>query len=353
MEWILAASILIVALSWWWCCCRGCRIFRDYFNREELGDDWTARLSSTWEVGMVTDRLSTTDGAALLICDTVHPDGTESAHVSATGQSSGDGDQIRLVVDYLDDDNYHFAEIEVATSPSSGALRLYKRSGGSNSLLKQQSSVNLQTGVDYSLRVCFNASYFIFHVDSLHLYVDGVVSHGGDQVGLATGTLSGTAQVDDFVFQKNGFDTESCPKCDVECMGDCGDDEAPYLFKVVLSGMVDYLSRCGGNCSSADGTYIVSYISNDTGACRWSDPNVSYPCSPITVAALLVIGQPVNPANNAIFFQYDFDARWHAEQLEAYDCATLVDLDLPYSHAPAAGTQNCDGSGATCKVTAL
>lgn len=126
------------------CCCgpSPCLMYIDYFDRigSDLGPDWTHDVGQ-WTTNFYAE--SQVDNARALY-DHPHTVPDESAHVYMyiLNETVDSGDVYRLIVNAVDEDNYHYAEF-VRNGVSDSILRLGKRTGGSDAILKSQTVFDL------------------------------------------------------------------------------------------------------------------------------------------------------------------------------------------------------------------
>jgi hypothetical protein len=141
------------------CCCKSCTIASDNFDRPDSStvDGWT-EVSGDWAI--VDNGLKPPTGGLddLIKFDTPDPGDADGIRWSTTfdfGAPENLPGEMKWIVDYVDVDNYHFAELVVAGA-SQLSLKLWKREGGSNTQLGSTVTAN---GVDFNtahtLEVCW------------------------------------------------------------------------------------------------------------------------------------------------------------------------------------------------------
>ena len=195
------------------CCCPGedCIYFEDDFNRADdtdLGADWTEAVGD-WSVS--SNKLSVSSSDAVVTCDETDPDGDTAVIVVVTLQGVAGGDQLRILVDYVDADNYWFGEVEWATDGYSGVLRLYQRSDGENILFGRVSLAAAVVGSSIALTVCIGGGRCSVSTPTETLVANATESTS--QVALATGPVSGAVTFDDVSVSKHNVDQTECPRC--------------------------------------------------------------------------------------------------------------------------------------------
>jgi hypothetical protein len=132
-----------------------CVLFTDDWTRADstsIGAAWTEFLGN-WSIVSNTLRVASALTPAVLI--------------SASGLSQAEctiswwftdwdtGTYIRALFDYVDSSNHYFAELEFDSGSSGHIIRLYQRSGGTDTLL---ASSGRQTGTIGNLSLCYNGT---------------------------------------------------------------------------------------------------------------------------------------------------------------------------------------------------
>jgi len=211
------------------CCCSpiasGCYIGGDDFNRADntdLGANWSERIpSSAWAISSNT--LITTIPYDLAIYQTPHPKNVPSMIAWAEVMGSVDGDTLRVIICWVDDDNYLWSELE--TDTECGWLRLWQRASGYNTLLKEMPITGGVIGQWHTLYACYDpdpepyegSGRFEGRVETASLEwftVAENVSASGTYAGVGTGALTGTATFDNFeLWMEQTDDDPECPTC--------------------------------------------------------------------------------------------------------------------------------------------
>lgn len=197
------------------CCNDECAICSDNFNRADGSDidtgsacGWT-ESSGSWSISSNT--LVTSSTSAVAKNNTPHPDAISSAVVSAD-LSGNSGDKPRILVDFTDTSNYHFAELTIGTN---GCLALYSRIAGTNTLLAIK-PFSIAANTPQTVTVYFDGATtgnFGAVAGSTTVLADATAPTGGIYVGHGTGSVAAACAFDNFVFGKY-FQTgtaESCP----------------------------------------------------------------------------------------------------------------------------------------------
>lgn len=211
------------------CCCSpvvsGCFIGGDDFDRadnDDIGTSWSERVpSSAWAISSNT--LIATIPYDLAIYQIAHPKNVPSMIAWAEVMGSIDGDTLRVIICWVDDDNYLWSELE--TDTECGWLRLWQRSAGHNTLLKEMPITGGIIGQWHTLYACYDSDpepyegsgRFEGRVETASLEwftVAENVSAAGTYAGLGTGPLTGTATFDNFeLWMEQTDDDPECPTC--------------------------------------------------------------------------------------------------------------------------------------------
>lgn len=296
MIWLMLL-LIFVALAWWPLCCCGddCTFFTDDFNRadsSDLGSDWT-EAAGNWEVA--SNILVPDGGSSLAVCTNTDVYDITPNNYRVLVEGFGDeGDKVRIVIDYVDDDNYHFAEVTVASTSGSGKLNgtisLYKRSGGSDALLVGPNDQDTAfEGAKFGVQVCVIDGRFsaLCYSPSMSQASSGstiinTTYHGGDQQGIATGGTAVDVSFSLYNISETHANNPQCTRCSIaECVY-CDDGDVPAYYKVTLSGFAS--GDC--DCDPLNATFIMA-MGPDGNFCGTEDLVIynDPPCS-----ATLVLG---------------------------------------------------------------
>jgi hypothetical protein len=200
-----------------WCCCdiviESCEIDSDNFNRgnENPPTGWTEIIGTDWEINTNTLRTSTSN--ALLKFNTVHPDTIASSNVTVKIYATTTDDELKIIVNYTDSDNFNYALIKI-NNPN-GGIALYERISGSDNLLSKK-RISLDINTEYTIITYFGNNQFgceIVGIDQICYFTTGV----GTYVGLGTGTITGEIQFNDFIFNKHKEDNNNCDELNCSC----------------------------------------------------------------------------------------------------------------------------------------
>jgi hypothetical protein len=336
------------------CRCCGCDYAKDEFTRANtstLGSTWNER-SGSWNIA--SNKATTSSTNALAIHNTP-ADPSLPMVVEATVKGATTNDLLRLIIGYLDDNNYLFAEAKINTGTS--ALRLWKRSGGVNMALAAASgSTTTQALNAWTFRLCYRNGMFSMGGDITGQTVSAIAP--GSYGGIATGgTVGSLITFDDF--RISGGKSENALRCPV-CGGGCSccTDGGPGLFKIVVAGIganssgfppgnlngTWFARSTGSNCDHA--TDLVTTSTNCGGFGTYAADiltNIACDLTTVTVTATIryfCIGFP--GISNFVTYSTTMS--------RPQACLDFNGLVLPFASSPG-GTTGYTGS--TCTLTAL
>ncbi len=245
------------------CCPRECFLWPDAFARASIGSDWDQVLGS-WSIdGSFRLTESGTSGATIATTNPVFPRPFHHLVKTTLLADLPVGAKPRVIANYLDADNYFFAEFEkLSTAPTQGTLRIFRRAGGSDGSALATLTDAVQDvpsgGEGPQLEVCFTSETFAAHVSHVldtvttgFVFVcDPEIFTNGNFAGLGNGHTTVVKFVD-FVIQELEPSPGSCPTCTCTCEGKCIE---PSLLGTITSD---------GGCSHADvngGTFPLTKV---------------------------------------------------------------------------------------------
>lgn len=268
------------------------------------GPGWTVDAGS-WYItpddgGMLALALSTEDSNARVLYDTTHPDGVASHIVSAFVRGTQEGDCLRLS---MGGSLYIELQLGAAYTGTGAYLRLIGPSG----ILKEAASIAIPNSW-YYLQGCYHYGDAVssqalagrfWQVGSTgavpRFLEDVTVASTDTQVGLATGTMVGTAYFDSFTFDAHY--SVARPNCEECKCPNCTVGTEPNEVEVVLAGIVD--QSCDA-CESLNASYILPRVApctfEDEFEVDIGDPTNPYyaVCDGITLHIKAVVGWMVN-----------------------------------------------------------
>lgn len=202
------------------CCCRaGCVIFEDNFNRADaatLGDNWIDG-GSGWSVA--SNRAT---GTGVAILDIPHPTPSGSMVVSFTTIDEEIGDVYKILLNVLDDQNYHVATLTI-TGSSDGTIALGKVVGGVYTLIRSLAIVSLtgtsrQFGASISSKeFCASATNTVFSL--VYALAPPTLITNGIYSGMDGERSESVITVDDFSFGHHAETRAGCSTCVCSCDG--------------------------------------------------------------------------------------------------------------------------------------
>ena len=209
------------------CCPCGdpCAIAADEFDRTAVGSNWDER-SGSWSIS--SNKLTTASASALIVYQAAEAD-SASMVVSALVELATDGDQVRGVVAYEDDNNYLFGELTrkncTACSQDCSTLALYQVSGGTVTTLEAPVEIGL---LDWSQAITFSVCYYADTYPAGEVGILSATANGksvykydvtasGTYGGLGTGTNGGGALFDSFKLENSQRFSPVCGPCVTPC----------------------------------------------------------------------------------------------------------------------------------------
>lgn len=134
---------------------RDCLIGRDDFARAvstDLGCDWEEEAGD-WEIA--SEILTTADADAVALFQHAHPQNKSHVRASVSVRLGAVGDIARILVDWQDDENYHYGELEAGVG--CGILRLFRVADGTPEQLGPDGYLRgLVEGEWHAAKLCFD-----------------------------------------------------------------------------------------------------------------------------------------------------------------------------------------------------
>ncbi len=257
------------------CCCESCTIFRDTFDSDDLGSNWDQR-AGTWAIA--GGNMTVSAGASLNIYNDAHPDAIPEMYVYASMKGTAADDTARVVIGYVDDNNYFFGQIRFTGTGGAGTpqVRLGRVNAGVESYLTSETAGNLDGSGWATLAMCYVAGRL-----TLNEY-DGVppasigdtvisassatnVTVTGTKCGVAVGVQTGTVSFGQFDFEYYiSGDHPTCRGCRENCAA-CSSGTTPYAMQVTFHGVAD------NDCASCDTFFNdATFILRPTGTCTFA-----------------------------------------------------------------------------------
>jgi len=240
------------------CPCCDCILFSDNFDRSDadpVDGQWSVETGD-WEVSS-NELVSSNEGIVLNTFE--HPNNPLHIEVKVRGS---DGDRLRVVFDYIDDDNFSFAEIKVGTDAK---IRIVERIEGVDNQLGIDASVTAAASTWHTVKVCISSSSAAMNLGSVGIY--RWTSVANLPFGLAT---ESGGLFDDFVLSIAYIPgVNDCPSCQLtQLCESCDGGVRSYWMKVVISGLAD--GTC--ECSRQNGTHIIPATTQSENICYWQGP---------------------------------------------------------------------------------
>jgi hypothetical protein len=313
-------------------CCEivDCTIFEDNFDRADglPGSDWEVG-SGTWAIG--SNQLACTAAGNILSVET-HPSSVGYSYLSVNVKGP-DGSRLRVIVQYTDEDSYHYAELKVGTDAYLRVVR-YTLAGGHEQVGNYR-SVTAAADTYHTLKVCDLNSASLEAIIQVTVTVSGadigltrtITPFTGRQVGLSSDSSS--AYFNDFLFSwhdQGGTNVKldiPCPTCSPQesceyCLGGV----SPQWMKVVFSGH----SSAYCDCDSMNGTYFLQFDAEETTGCVWRNGAGTYPFLTVYTNQIAINAGPFTCGPEDDSFQV-----WYTiyPEDEYIDCTNLSE-ELPF-----------------------
>lgn len=215
------------------CCCgpQGCTIFSDDFGRADnssLGANWTEYPSTAFEIFSNTVR--SVDGGIALY-NTAHPTPSGSMIVSIDTVDEAEGDIYELILNAVDEDNYHVARF-IRNDLFDSVIELSIVVAGVETLLNSATVTTLSgTERNFTALIASNefCAYVTFSIASMVTAETDLIANGY-YAGFGSPTVG--TQMDNFVFSHHRETRVDCPNCVCQC----GDSWVPPCLSVHLEG---------------------------------------------------------------------------------------------------------------------
>ncbi len=332
-----------------------CTQFEDNFDRSnssDIGSDWSEE-SGDWSIA--SNKLSISSANALCLCD-VSLDHPYALEVIVEGSTADD--DIHIIFNYVDSDNYTFIRITV-NDGSGNRLEIVDRVGGVETMLSDTAHA-LSTGSPQGVMLCVYDTYVWLETPGEN--ISAHVTVGSSVCGLGTGdTVTGTITFDDFSITTPRSVNPLCDltPCDEVCS--CSDDfdTLPTThLEVVISGTVNRSPTVCTDCEDFDGTYLlyIERCADPGGATNWlyTFPEDGQPCEATELRVVIVL-------HNLFveFFGIDsgttlaFRIPLGEELPSDTNCNEFDEFDVPPVTGFAEQFFGCDTSGATCTITSI
>jgi hypothetical protein len=228
-----------------------CTFFTDDFSTDRTGTDYSVRAGSFTVSGGV---LSTSSANALLRCETAVTGGLTGVYCSVRFTPTSNSDAGRLVIAYSDDSNYWFAEVQ--SGASNGTLKLYQRSAGTNTQKgTTQTILGFNAAETATIELCYSGGSVVAFAagpgtnNNAGVVATATITIAGTKCGIGTGSISSSAQFDDFLASVHDSDNATCGFCDLPC--NFCTDKLPSSIEVTLPSNMYTGNNGAGSCISA------------------------------------------------------------------------------------------------------
>jgi hypothetical protein len=172
-------------------------------------------------------------GAVLIMAEGAKPRPMKHRVAVSLGMNLSVGAKPRLIVNYVDEGNYFFAEWEKTDASNNGTLRLFRREGGSDGAALTTASAQLSSPA--SLNVCFDDESFearlsqlleptatdVAYICNPNRFSDGDKAGVGNGAAIAVDFGEHPANQSFFNIIEKYPPKADCPKCICACKGYC------------------------------------------------------------------------------------------------------------------------------------
>lgn len=337
----------------------GCDTNADTFTRSNSANintsspyGWTVDNGS---FSIASNKLATSSTMAAAKFGAPRPNYDMSIQVDIT--LPADGDTARVLLNYIDKDNYWAAEFVASASGALpvNRLRILTRVAGVETVITDQLQNwgNTNTG----MTVCFNSvtnRLTVSPPSPSHFATAIMPTPTSLYVGLGTGaTLSAGMTFDNFSVTQTSAGCSPCPTC---CTG-----TIPNQVRVTLAGLSSGGASTCGSCGSLNGTYVLTLIGRPSpwspvqGYCVWC---YAFPSPVCGYAFLYAFADTVNGLWDIRLTakENNYDpaggvdtVAWHTgfSSITNVGCDTESSLTVPYAFGGAA----CVGASSATLTT--
>lgn len=231
--------------------CCDCSYFTDEFNRADstdLGSDWDER-AGVWRI--LNQMLRADSANGLIVCQQQHPSGSLSYHVFARFRFRNDGDEARVVVDYVDDNNYVFAQIKQGSAAD--GLSLWKRTNGTNAEVGTRlGNYVFPVDFEFECHLCVHDGEITASVG--YRSVSAAHTASSNLTGLGTGAIGPDGcDFTKFDLQYDRSDESDCLPCDPTF--------CPHFDLTPLEVQITFQGVSGASCcNDFSSAFIASYV---------------------------------------------------------------------------------------------
>lgn len=333
--------------------CLECDVASDTFSSgDALTVDWEGDTGSFTKALSI---VSTTSSDKILIHKAT---GSSEQTVQVDVISAAVGNSYRIIGDYVDADNYHYAELTIGFFTTPTTTKLFKRSGGVDTQIGTTTEISVGTNVTLTLCTSDVRSLIQLRIQTGSVFNFNTITttmHGGSQAGLGTGGLSGTATFDNFNFDiRQNADSPGCLECfDLELILRCSNGVAPVAFKVVLGGMANDACSGSPDCEDMDGTYFAWWTARSLNDGEWRQSFFGTYCGKAyTLRVRFFAAGGGTMRLQATVSDGTKSYVWKKDYTGAQDCTAFTDVSLTYQGDPSS-PKDCTGVSSTCVLTAL
>lgn len=326
---LLCSLFTLAPLGLIFCCCADpitCTIVSDGFASNSIAN--YTQVSGTWVVDTFETRLETSDDNARILINTPSP--VANRGVITVNINSAANTRTRVLGNYVDGDNYLFAEMEFtasATIPT--AVRLGKVVAGVETIMEECGpSGGGSFGADQRLTLCWDGEWatamsvlLIANVAPTACRQPYTPFVDGFQAGVEAIDAAAPSKFDNLLFARHYVDQSDCPQC--RTCTPCG-DQLPSEAHVEFSGVVQPVPCTFTCCECDDWNDTMFVLDRLPGSCtyRFAEPG---PC-PNTVSGNTFITLAIGSTG----FSFSFSSGYAYQRLGAWS-APIVCADRAFT----------------------
>lgn len=274
------------------CCCdeapASCDIYSDTFATNLLATKWI-QVAGSWSVSGGYLVPSAVDDLIVAVDEDATTPSIYGQYVSLPVFLGDSPAKIRLILDYVDDNNYHFAT--ALCGPTVSTVEVGKRVGGVDTVLSTNSTSyipSISAGGQKKLECCFDAAgriratltVYSFGAKIISVSKTGETWLGGRKAGVLAEVYAADLKLGQFIFKHlTRGPGDICATCGVECETQTGsplvwttfcDDAYPRPDAVVVDLGATGITDGSCDCDWITGAFVCDHVTGSE--------HESFPC---------------------------------------------------------------------------
>jgi hypothetical protein len=251
-------------------CGPSCDLVSDDFSANTIAN--YTQVSGSWSIG--SGKLDP-PASGLLKVNQAAPVSPDGARVKWMFNFASNTGTFRVIIDYVDANNYHYCEF-ICSGSGTATIRLWERvSSVETALASAETVTGFFWSNDYSVALCWTGevlratAFFSTSTTPLIFTTADADDLGGDYAGVSVVTAHSSSRIDNLLLSTLADGCDDCPPLCGACSG-----TVPVEAQVVFTGASN--GTCSSCASSFDGTFVLPFRSNiDLGGglfvCTWFD----------------------------------------------------------------------------------